>query len=389
MNRILIFGIVACVGCATATEMRAQTVTSSPPSKEKAAGALDYAHAKPVPGRISKSAPSLQADPAALKQLHSSPAAAPGADAKGEVAGKLNSIQLAPAIDLTQAAGAGGGASPQQSGGGVSPQQYGTAGQPFSTVRVNAQSDVTQKFYPFRAIGKLFFNINGSSYVCSASLIKPGVIVTAAHCVANYGKSQFYSNWQFVPAYNNGAAPYGVFTGMQAWVPTKYYNGTDSCYQSGVICADDVAVIVLNKDASGYLPGHYTGYLGYGWNGWGFISGKSLITQVGYPVALDGGALEERNDLQGSVSTTYSGNTIIGSLETGGSSGGPWTNNLGVPPILSGVSFGSYPNRNIVVGVTSWGWNDAAVKQQGASPFTSNNIVPLVSSACTANASYC
>ena len=29
--------------------------------------------------------------------------------------------------------------------------------------------------------------------MCSASLIKPGIVVTAAHCVANYGQHQFYS----------------------------------------------------------------------------------------------------------------------------------------------------------------------------------------------------
>ena len=385
MNRILIFGIVACVGCAAATEMRAQNVVSSPSSSTQAAGSLDYAHAKPVPGRMSKTAPSLQVDPAVLKQLHSSPGVAPGADAKGDLAGQFSPVQLAPPVDLTQ------GASPNA---GVSPQEYGAAGQPFSTVRVDAYLDVTHKdptqyYYPFRAIGRLFFKISGSTYVCSASLIKPGVIVTAAHCVANYGKSQFYSGWQFVPAYYNGAAPYGVFTAKQAVVMAKYYNGTDSCYQYGVVCPDDVAVIVLNKNAQGYLPGNLTGWLGYGWNGWGFVSGKSLITQVGYPVALDGGVLEERNDSQGNVSTTYSGNTIIGSLETGGSSGGPWTNNLGVAPSLNGVSYGTAANSNILVGVTSWGWVNLTQKQQGASPFTSGNIVPLVNSACTGNAGYC
>jgi V8-like Glu-specific endopeptidase len=379
MNRILIYGIVACVGCAAATEMQAQTVVSSPPSSTEAAGPLDYAHAKPVPGRISKTAPSLQVDPSALQQLHSSPGVAPGADAKGDLAGKFSSIQLAPPVDLTQAA---------SSGAGASPQQFGAAGQPFSTVRVDASGNVTQSYYPFRAIGRLFFNISGSTYVCSASLIKPGVIVTAAHCVANYGKSQFYSGWQFVPAYYNGAAPYGVYTAKQAWVMTKYYNGSDSCYQYGVVCPDDVAVIVLNKN-NNILPGQRTGWLGYGWNGWGFVSGKSLITQVGYPVALDGGLLQERNDSQGNVSTTFSGNTIIGSLETGGSSGGPWTNNLGVAPSLSGVSYGSAAAPNTVVGVTSWGWVDSTQKQQGASPFTSGNIVPLVNSACTGNAGYC
>ena len=247
-----------------------------------------------------------------------------------------------------------------------------------------------QYYYPYRAAGKLFFKIGSTSYLCSASLIKPGVIVTAAHCVANYGQSQFYNSWTFAPAYYNGTAPYGTFTARAAYVPAKYYNGTDACAQYGVVCPDDVAVIVLNKNAQSQLPGTLTGYFGYGYNGWGFnSSGQSLINQIGYPVALDGGVMEERNNSQGYVSAGNSNNTIIGSLETGGSSGGPWLNNLGYPPVLSGVSYGTYSNANIVVGVTSWGYNDATVKQQGAAPFTSNNIVPLLSTACAAYATYC
>jgi hypothetical protein len=50
---------------------------------------------------------------------------------------------------------------------------------------------------------------------------KPGIVVTAAHCVANYGQSQFYSGWTFVPAYNNGSAPYGTWIAATATVPSK------------------------------------------------------------------------------------------------------------------------------------------------------------------------
>jgi hypothetical protein len=39
--------------------------------------------------------------------------------------------------------------------------------------------------------------------------------------------------------------------------------------------------------------------------------------------------------------------------------------------------------------VTSWGYTSTSPKQQGASPFTSTNIVPLVNSACTAYPSRC
>ena len=231
MRNIFIFGIVTCVGCAMSTEMWAQTVVSSPSSRTQAAAPLDYANAKAVPGRLSNSAPSSQINSAVLQKLFSSPGFTPGADAQSGSAGKSSSVQLAPAKDLTKSA------SPQA---GASPQQYGTAAQPFSTVRVDAtltpdHKDPTQ-LYSFRAIGKLFFNIGTATYLCSASLIKPGVIVTAAHCVANYGANQFYSNWQFVPAYYNGTAPYGTFTAKQALVLNKYLNGSDACYQYGVVC---------------------------------------------------------------------------------------------------------------------------------------------------------
>ncbi len=383
MNRALILSIVACVGCAATTEIMAQTVVSSPVHSTQDVGSVDFANAKPVPGRVVSTAPSSQIDTATAKNLQSSRGAVPGSDASDIGLSKFAPVQLVPPKDLTN------GLAPQA----VSPQQFGTAGQPFSTVRVdayNSSAHPTQYYYPFRAAGKLFFNVGSASYVCSASLIKPGVIVTAAHCVANYGQKQFYSGWVFVPAYRNGAAPYGTFTGRAATVLTSYYNGTDNCAVSGVVCPDDVAVIVLNKNAQGTLPGTITGWLGYGYNGWGFnTSGQALITQIGYPVALDGGALAERNNSLGYVSASNSKNTIIGSLETGGSSGGPWTVNLGQPPALNGTSFGTYASGNVVVGVTSWGYTSTSIKQQGAAPFTSGNIVNIVNAACSGNPGYC
>jgi hypothetical protein len=186
----------------------------------------------------------------------------------------------------------------------------------------------------------------------------------------------------FVPAYNNGSAPYGSWTAATVTVLTSYYDGTDNCTQYGVICADDVAVITLNPQ-NGRYAGHYAGWFAYGWNGYSCnSSSQALITQLGHPVALDGGLLMQRNDSQGFVSTSLSNNTIIGSLMTGGSSGGPWLVNFGLPPSLSGISFGTAATYDVVVGVTSWGYIDTSVKQQGASPFTSGNIVVLVNKVC-------
>ena len=211
--------------------------------------------------------------------------------------------------------------------------------------------------------------------------------------MANYGAKQFYSGWTFVPALYNSTAPYGQFTVAKAYVMTAYYNGTDSCYQRGVVCANDMAVLVANKNASGSYPGTYTGWFGYGWNGYGFATYNNvktaLINQLGYPVSHDAGLMMQRTDSQGYVNSTMSGNTVWGSRQTGGSSGGPELVNLGIAASLSGVAYGSDAGYNTVVGVTSWGYTDLTVKEQGASPFTSSNIVALVNTACAAYPAAC
>jgi V8-like Glu-specific endopeptidase len=272
---------------------------------------------------------------------------------------------------------------------GVEPMDFGTNNHPFSTARADLYGNKTNKSYPYRPAGKLFFKIGSDTYICSASLIKRGIVVTAAHCVANYGASQFYSGWQFVPGYRNGKAPFGTWTAYDVWIKTAYYNGTDGCAVYGVVCPDDVAVIILNTQSGGYA-GTSTGWLGYGWDGFSF-TGNSLthVSQLGYPVGLDSAAFMERNDSQGYVSAANSNNTVIGSNMNGGSSGGPWVANFGLPPSLTGESNGSAPNPNIVVGVTSWGYVSNAPKEQGASPFTSNNIVSLINSACGEVAAAC
>jgi V8-like Glu-specific endopeptidase len=270
----------------------------------------------------------------------------------------------------------------------VTPEDFGTNNHPFTTVRADLYNETTNLSYPYRAAGKLFFNEPGGSFICSASLLKRGIVVTAAHCVANYGKKQFYSNWRFVPAYRNGAAPYGVWTVKQAWVPTVYYNGTDACAVYGVVCPDDVAVLILNTQNGNY-PGTTVGWFGY-WYGGGFTSsGLGQITQLGYPVGLDSAAYMERNDSYGYKSSSESNNTIIGSNMNGGSSGGPWVENFGLPAALTGETNGSFPYSNVIVGVTSWGYTAASVKEQGASSFTSGNIQMLLNLACSATPSAC
>ncbi|HMS83715.1 MAG TPA: trypsin-like serine protease [Nitrospira sp.] len=276
-----------------------------------------------------------------------------------------------------------------QNGLEVEPAQFGTSNHPFSTARADLSS-ATNTMYPYRASGKLYFTVPGQgNFVCSAALIKRGVAVTAAHCVTQYASKQFYTNFQFVPGLRGSSRPYGTWTVATAWVTTAYLNGaTGQC--DGAICKDDVAVLELTPQSGAY-PGTRTGWYGYGWNRWGVTSnGFTHITQIGYPVSHNSGLYMMRNDSQGFVgSSTLKNNTIIGSLMTGGSSGGPWLNNFGYLPSLSGTSFGSFSTPNMVVGVTSWVYTNTAIKEMGASPFSSTNIVPLVNSACAGSDPRC
>ena len=378
------------IACGTGMAIAVVTGVAGPPAMAQGRGAvvtapgagssanIDYAGAQAL------SLPMAATPPPSLRDVllgpwpQGSATGTPGGSPGRAGDGQPSPLTLAPPRALATA-----------DGGNAQPEEFGTAGQPYTTSRVNAQGDFTGRHYPYSAVGKLFFNIGSSTYLCSASLIKRGIVVTAAHCVANFGRQQFYSNWRFVPAYNNGKAPYGTWTAQTATVLTAYYNGSDPCAQTGVICQDDVALITLAPQ-SGVYAGTRTGWLGYGWNGYSYNgAGQVQIGQIGYPVALDSGALQERTDSQGFTAASLSNNTIIGSLQTGGSSGGPWTVNLGLQPVLAGTSFGSAADHNIVVGVTSWGYIDGSVKQQGASRFTTGNITVLLSAVCGATPAAC
>ncbi len=369
--------------CVLATAATAQVTVNGriatyvvPPAR--AGSGIDYANAKPLPLPLPRAnIPPISQSEAIRKapdplMLFGSPKVLPGSVGSG----KEDPIQLAPPKQIQQ-------------GDHVIPYEFGTAGLPYTTSRVNAIDHLTVKFSPFRAAGKLFFKNGAESLTCSASLIKRGLVVTAAHCVVLYGK-YYYDHFEFVPAYDNGMAPYGRWSFVVVAVPQAYFDGKDGCAEAGVICPDDVAILTVRSQGSAF-PGDSTGWFAYGLNDYGFTSsGQALISELGYPTLLDKGELMERTDAQGTVNRGLSKNTVIGSLMTDGSGGGPWLVNLGVAPHLSaGFLPGRGADRNVVVGVTSWTTPDKSARQQGASPFTADNIQRLIDGACAFSPEAC
>ncbi|CAA9890092.1 conserved exported hypothetical protein [Candidatus Methylobacter favarea] len=250
------------------------------------------------------------------------------------------------------------------------PQAAGGSGLQFTSSKVFPQASDTA--YPLSTTGKIWFTINGFWKVCSGSMVKPGIVVTAGHCVhsGNNASSGWYSNFQFAPAYRSGSAPYGI------WRNWAFANTTGTWYSGGGSVPNDAdyAVIVFNKNASGRRIGDYTG-----WLGWQYPSMIGHhITTLGYPNNLDGGSVNHRVD---SNVNQGGGNTgVFGSDMTGGSSGGAIVLNLRQE--YTGVASGWEHNPNRLVSVVSYGATDTSLMRQGGSQFDSR-FQTLLNNTCS------
>lgn len=262
----------------------------------------------------------------------------------------------------------------------ISKNDFGTRNEQFSSTQlVPLTADLS---YPYRAVGKLFFTIPGQgNFVCSASVIKPRVVVTAGHCVhaGSGGDAGYFTNWLFIPAFRDGAAPY------QSW-SWSYVATTNSWATGGggVPNAGDYAMIEFqDKVISGVTRtiGSVTGTLGYQLN--------SLIpnhtNMLGYPCNFD--SCQKMHQVTAESAAAIAPNNVeYGSDMGGGSSGGPWVQNFGSYSV--GQTGALNPGINRVVGVTSWGYTNSALKGQGAAIFN-NEFTSLLNLVCAHQAGNC
>jgi V8-like Glu-specific endopeptidase len=259
----------------------------------------------------------------------------------------------------------------------VMPEAVGTNNIQFTSSRATFNSAI-DKSYPFRTVGKLFFkDATGAGYMCSASVIKPGVVLTAGHCVhsGSGGTAGWYNSFEFIPGYRKVGAteyrPYGTWTSWaQATTTTDWYNSAGA-----VPNLRDWALIVFNRDAATKRVGDYTGWLGYQYPA---LIGKHN-TVLGYPGNLDSGLIMHRVD--SAISDNGGNNGLWGSDMRGGSSGGPAV--LNFQYTYSGVSASTLDNgSNRATSVVSWGYISEAPQVQGGSQLDSV-FGTMITNTCT------
>ena len=286
--------------------------------------------------------------------------------------------------------GSKGSADKNQVGTDAETRAFGTFGIPYTSTRValgnGPAGALLSSTYPYRAIGRLTM----SAGVCTASLIKRSVIVTAAHCVKDFGSRQTsFTGFQFTPGYyrataaSAAVAPYGTWNWSYVGWSASWANGTDT--GSGSARNNDLAVIILAKNNNQFI-GDITGWLGYGWNSPSFVSSPktgnlstAAVSTLGYPCQLDGCRIMQRTDGPTYLTTVSSALQYWqGSNFTGGSSGGPWIVNFksADPEFSGGATAGTAPAM-YVVGVTSWGGADPnSPKNNYSSRFGQNTQWP-------------
>lgn len=188
------------------------------------------------------------------------------------------------------------------------------------------------------AHGKVFFTDNGVNYVCSGTALAGDVVWTAGHCV-NEGPGGFYSNFQFVPAYRDGQAPYGTFP-ASSLMTTSGWQGSG---QYGV----DLGAAVPARNAAGQTLSEAVVERSIVFN----APRNQAYSVYGYPAAkrFNGARLRVCNTAWSRDDASATPATMgVPCDMTGGSSGGGWVTQAG--QVASVVSYGYGSLKNVLFG---------------------------------------
>lgn len=184
----------------------------------------------------------------------------------------------------------------------------------------------------YTAVGKVYFQMGGSGYVCSGVTVADGrsghsLVQTAGHCAYDESAGAFATNWMFIPQYDTSPTltcpqtTYGCWTADSIFVHRGY--ATAGSFNTQATLHDWAYVVVGPGGHGGAASLEALGTFGF--SSASFAEGTSMRA-MGYPAA---GRYKGRDLIycQGGIFfDPYNGDDTYGMPcnMTGGSSGGPW-----------------------------------------------------------------
>jgi V8-like Glu-specific endopeptidase len=226
--------------------------------------------------------------------------------------------------------------------------------------------------FPYSTVGKLFFTIPGEGdFYCSAAVIRSRIVATAAQCIhGGLSADDFFDDFEFVPAYRDGVAPFGTWEWEFVSVPAAWTTGKGKLPSS----ADFGLIEVGDQVFDGALSkiGDVVGFLGYATQ----RLRPNHAHLLAYTSSFDGG--EKLHQVTAKdAKTAAPSNVLYGSDMRGGSAGGPLIQDFG-------------DNAALVrwVGAISTYNSSAAVKLQGAS-IPDSRFLTVLNTVCNHRAGNC
>lgn len=200
---------------------------------------------------------------------------------------------------------------------------------------------------PIPRIGKVFFTLGGSNYVCSGNAVASGnksTVSTAGHCI-NEGPGAFATQFTFVPAYLNGSAPYGKWTARALYAPTEWSSSGNMQYDTGfaVMSALNGKYLsdVVGSSGLQFNAARGLSYKAYGYPAAAPFTGESLKS-------CSGTATNDPYNPQ------FNSQGIPCNM-TGGSSGGPWFIGTSSSGYQNSVNSYGYGSRSTTMYGPYWG----------------------------------
>ncbi|MBT2451150.1 peptidase [Streptomyces sp. ISL-43] len=188
--------------------------------------------------------------------------------------------------------------------------------------------------------GRVFFTFGDRTASCSGDSITSAngsTVITAGHCVKYQGT--WHTNWVFVPAYDNGNAPYGQWSATKTFATDQWAASEDMNMDVGL-----AVVAPLN----GQKLSQVVGAQGIVFNG-GY---NKKMYSFGFPAAApyDGTKLVYCSGNTGKDFLLTKDHSMSCNM-TGGSSGGPWfqdfneATGLGTQASVNSFGYTFLPNR--------------------------------------------